>query len=84
MEEILKQEGPTVITKYQCKGCYYLETEEWEFYGENDDRDSGTDAKCGKLEKHIASYWCSSDSSPKWCPFIQESEVMLLETANSR
>lgn len=66
----MTQEGPSVKTTYHCNGCIFLETEDWTFYGENDDVDSGTDAKCTKENKHIASYWHSGDHTPKWCPFL--------------
>lgn len=63
--------GPTkIITeKFVCDGCHALKTERWEFYGENDDRDSGTDAKCSAADRHIDSYWHKSTKTPDWCPF---------------
>lgn len=67
--EIDKQEGPSSITFRYCKGCIHLETEDWKFYGENDDVDSGTDAKCLKMNRHISSYWYTGSYIPDWCPY---------------
>ncbi len=68
------QEGPTTIKSYYCAGCTHLHTEDWEFYGENDDIDRGTDATCTKENKHIASYWYSGNRTPQWCPFLESIE----------
>lgn len=57
-------------TTYRCVGCPALRTEEWEFYGENDERDSGTSAKCTAIGKHISSYWYARDKTPEWCPAL--------------
>lgn len=64
----------TIVTKH-CLGCPALRTEDWEFEEENDGRDSGTNARCMVLDKHIASYWHEWDTTPEWCPALQPSEA---------
>lgn len=64
------QEGPKQTILYTCHECNYLKTEPWEFYGENDEIDRGTDSTCLKKDKHISSYWSKSTLTPKWCPFL--------------
>ncbi len=66
------QEGPLQRILYSCHGCKYLWLEDWEFYGENDDVDRGTDAKCLKENKNITSYWYKSNHTPTWCPYLQK------------
>ena len=68
------QKGPSTIKSYHCNGCVHLHTEDWKFYGENDDIDRGTDAKCTKENKHIASYWHSGTRVPGWCPYLENIE----------
>jgi hypothetical protein len=65
-------EGPieSTVIKYTCTGYIFLETKHWRFERENDEIDSGTDAKCTKVDKHIESYWYSHNNTPKWCPFL--------------
>jgi hypothetical protein len=68
----MTQVGPSKKVSYYCNGCSFLKTEDWKFYGENDDIDSGTDATCTKENKNIASYWRSGNLAPNWCPFLRD------------
>jgi len=69
----MSQEGPSSKTTFSCTGCIHLQLKDWEFYGENDDIDRGTDALCAKENKHIDSYYYNSTHAPSWCPFLQSS-----------
>jgi hypothetical protein len=66
----MKPIGPSIKTTYHCFGCSYLKLETWKFYGENDDVDSGTDARCMKEDRDISSYYSAGDLVPDWCPFL--------------
>jgi hypothetical protein len=64
-------EGPQPEpVKLTCTGCKHLSLEDWTFYGENDEIDRGTDARCEKAGRNIASYWRDNSPPPKWCPFL--------------
>ena len=65
------QEGPISKTKYYCSDCVHLKTEYWEFYGENDDTESGIDAECLKENRDITSYWNKFHKTPEWCPYLK-------------
>jgi hypothetical protein len=65
------QEGPSLRHTYHCVGCIFLETEDWSFFGENDEIDRGTDATCNKAGRTISSYWYSRQLAPQWCPFLE-------------
>ena len=67
-------DGPTkvVTTRYICDNCSHLHTKDWSFMGENDDLDTGTDARCMVLDKHIESYYHKGHDAPKWCPKKEE------------
>jgi hypothetical protein len=65
------QDGPKMIVKYTCEGCIHLETEDWRFYGENDETDSGTSAHCKAADKFLSSYWNSNQVIPAWCPRVK-------------
>lgn len=71
-----EQVGPSKVVKieHHCTGCKFLETKEWSFMGENDDLDSGTDAKCNaKNGIHISSYYHDNHTStPIWCPYLEK------------
>lgn len=64
--------GPKKQITYYCQGCVHLKTNEWEFYGENDEMDFGIDAECLKLGKHLTSYYSSSYITPDTCPYIKK------------
>lgn len=60
-----------VTRKYVCDGCPNLTTKDWDFYGENDDHDSGTSAHCQKADaRSIFGYYRKGDCCPDWCPIL--------------
>lgn len=59
-----------VTRKYVCDGCPHLTTEDWTFMGENDDYDSGTNARCLKANLSISGYYRRGDACPAWCPML--------------
>ena len=66
----MQQTGPRTRITYHCDGCIFLELKDWEFYGENDEIDRGTDAHCTKVDKHIGRYYYKGNRTPDWCPFM--------------
>ena len=65
-----KAPKPKTITRHTCEGCPCLETKDWSFEGENDDRDSGTDATCAATGRAIGNYWHAHHDTPPWCPAL--------------
>lgn len=59
---------PKAIIRYTCEGCPCLQTKNWSFEGENDERDSGTDATCAATGRAISNYWHAHHDAPSWCP----------------
>lgn len=67
-----------ITRKFVCDDCPSLKTKWWEFYGENDDHDSGTSAIClivdneigesGVRGRAITGYWHKGYECPQWCP----------------
>jgi len=66
-----EQTGPSSRTFYYCNGCKFLKTKDWEFYGEDDEVDRGTDADCQAMDnKNISTYWHRTSTAPDWCPYL--------------
>jgi hypothetical protein len=70
--ELEGRHGPLKVVSYHCTGCKYLETKDWQFFGDDDERDTGTDAQCRLHMKSLGSYWTSFNQTPEWCDLKHE------------
>ena len=68
-------EGPQPVTHYTCTGCRFLSTEYWKDYLDNDETDSGTEAKCKLTSMHITNYYSPRNAVPDWCPLREKMNV---------